>query len=43
MKNKSSGSKASKFLLAFNCLILAIIFWLAIKFGEIGELPPLGF
>lgn len=43
MKNKFSGSKAGKFVFALNCLILAIIFWLAIKFGEMGELPPLGF
>ena len=43
MKKKSFGSRARKILLAFNCLILAILFWFAVKLVEIGEIPFISF
>ncbi len=39
MKKKISGSKAGQFFLALNCLILAILFWLAVEYLKIDELP----
>ena len=43
MKKKLFGSKAGKFFLILNCLILAIVFWFAVKFIEIGGLPLISF
>ena len=39
MKKIVLGSKAGKIILAVNCLILAIIFWFAVKLVDLGELP----
>ena len=39
MKKKILGSKARKVILAFYCLILAILFWFVITYLRIDELP----
>lgn len=43
MKKKLFSSKAGKFFLAVNCLILAILFWFVVKYIQIGELPIISF
>ena len=37
MKKNLLGGKAGKIILAVNCLILAIVFWFAVKMLNLGE------
>lgn len=39
MKKNILGGKAGKIILAINCLILAIVFWFAVRLIDLGELP----
>ena len=39
MKKKIFGGKAGKIWLGFNCLLIALVFWFAVKFVENGGLP----
>lgn len=39
MKKNLFSGKAGKIILILNCLILAIVFWFAVKLVELGELP----
>lgn len=41
MKKKLFTGRGGKIMLAFNCLILAILFWLVVKYLDIGELPTI--
>lgn len=41
MKKKLFTGRGGKILLAFNCLVLAILFWLVVRYMEIGELPTI--
>ena len=43
MKKKLFSSKAGQFILVLNCLILAILFWFAVKYIQIGNLPVISF
>jgi hypothetical protein len=39
MKNKSFGFKFIKILAALGCLILAVMVWLVVRYGQAGQLP----
>lgn len=39
MKKKFLGIKIKKILAAIGCLILAFLFWLVVRYGQMGDLP----
>ena len=39
MKNNSLGFNFTKILAALGCLILAIMVWLVVRYGQVGQLP----
>lgn len=39
MKKKTLNPKVGKILLAIGCLLLAVVFWFAVKYGEMGSQP----
>ena len=41
MKKNTKDHKAKRILAAIGCLILALLFWLVVKYGEIGDLAAL--
>lgn len=39
MKKSFLGIKVKRILAAIGCLILAFLLWIAVRYGEIGDLP----
>lgn len=39
MKKKVVGQKAKRIFAAIGCLILAVLFWIAVKYGQLGDIP----
>lgn len=39
MKKKNVNESLRKIMLGIACIVFAFIFWLAIEFNELGELP----
>ena len=44
MKNNAFGFRVGRVLAAIGCLLLAIMVWLVVRYGQIGDIPviPLG-
>jgi hypothetical protein len=46
MKKNTFGFRVGRFFAAIGCLILAVMVWLVVRYGQIGDLPvtmlPLG-
>ena len=44
MKNNAFGFRVGRVLAAIGCLLLAIMVWLVVRYGQLGDIPiiPLG-